>query len=172
MLKNEICEVCGQPAAKHSQAWEHIRMILYRPKKVSTTRNDFGHFYGILQKTASSYSRSIPKIEEKIERIREQLDSIKEKLEELESKRDEIFTELNNADGNEDNSAFKDKAIIEDYDMVNKTISQKEHEISDKQRMVTTWENSLETINQKLDSYKKDTSLKKIRRLCCFDEKY
>lgn len=44
MLKNEVCEVCGQPAAKHSKAWEHIKLILDRPKKVSTNRNDFGHF--------------------------------------------------------------------------------------------------------------------------------
>lgn len=47
MLKNEVCEVCGQPAAKHSKAWEHIKLILDRPKKVSTNRNDFGHLWNI-----------------------------------------------------------------------------------------------------------------------------
>lgn len=161
MLKNEVCEVCGQPALKHSKAWEHIKLILDRPKKMSTTRNDFGHFYGMLQKSASSYSRNIPKIEEKIENVREELDLIKEHLDELESKRDEIFTELNNAGGNADNSDFNDKAIIADYDVVNKTISQKEHEISEKQRMIAIWENSLNAINQKLASYKKDNSIQK-----------
>lgn len=57
MLKNEVCEVCGQPAVKHSPAWEHIKLILDRPKKVSTNRNDFGHFYGTLQKSARSEER-------------------------------------------------------------------------------------------------------------------
>lgn len=161
MLKNERCEVCGQPAAKHSAAWEHIKLILDRPKKISTTRNDFGQFYGSLQKSASSYSRSIPKLEDKIEEVREQLDAIKETLAELETKRDEIFTELNNAGGNADNSAFSDKVIIHDYDMVNNIISKKEREIVDKQRMVATWENSLDVVNRTLASYKKDTSIQK-----------
>lgn len=161
MLKNEVCEVCGQPAAKHSQAWEHIKLILDRPKKVSTNRNDFGHFYGTLQKSASSYSRSMPQIEAKIEAIKDKLDEEKECLEELEEKREEIFTELNNAGGNVDNSAFNDKAIIKDYDVVNTTIANKEREISEKQRMVATWKNSLDVINQKLSSYKKDISVQK-----------
>lgn len=161
MLKNEICEVCGQPAAKHSKAWEHIKLILDRPKKISTTRNDFGHFYGTLQKSASSYSRSIPKIEDKIESLNDKLDSIKEHLEDLEIKRDEIFTELNNAGGNADNSEFNDKAIISDYDSVNSTISIKEREITSKQSMIATWENSLDQINRRLDTYKKNNAIKK-----------
>ena len=41
MLKTEVCEVCGQRAHKGSGAWNHIKMILDRPKKISTTRNDF-----------------------------------------------------------------------------------------------------------------------------------
>ena len=91
MLKNEVCEVCGQPTAKHSEAWEHIKMILDRPKKISTTRNNFGQFYGFLQKSASSYSRSISKIDDKIESARTQLEEIKDHLEELEAKHDEIL---------------------------------------------------------------------------------
>ena len=161
MLKNEVCEVCGQPAAKHSKAWEHIKLILDRPKKVSTNRNDFGHFYGTLQKSASSYSRNIPLIESRIEALKDKLDEEKEHLEKLEEKREEIFTELNNAGGNADNSSFNDKAIIKDYDIVNTTIATKEREISEKQRMVATWNNSLDVINQKLSSYKKDMSVQK-----------
>ncbi len=161
MLKNEICEVCGQPAIKHSPAWEHIKLILDRPKKVSTNRNDFGDLYGTLQKSASSYSRCIPQIEDKIERMKETLDDEKETLEKLEEKREEIFTELNNAGGNADNSAFNDKAIIKDYDVVNTTIASKESEIKDKQRIVKTLKNGLDAINQKLSSYKKDLSVQK-----------
>ncbi|MFA6811864.1 MAG: hypothetical protein WCR45_02060 [Bacteroidaceae bacterium] len=161
MLKNEVCEVCGQPAEMHSEAWNHIKMILDRPKKISTTRNDFGHFYGALQKTASSYSRNIPKIEGKIESVKEQLDRAKENLNELEARHDDILTQLNNAGGNADNSEFNDKAIISDYDTVNTTISTKEREISSKQSMIVTWTDSLSAIMRRLASYKKNTAIQK-----------
>ena len=161
MLKNEICEVCGQPATKHSQAWEHIKLILDRPKKVSTNRNNFGNFYGTLQKSVSSYSRSIPQIESRIEALTDKLEEDKEHLEELEGKREEIFTELNNAGGNADNSAFKDNAIVKDYEVAHTTIATKEREINEKQRMVNMWKSSLDAINQKLSSYKKDMSIQK-----------
>ena len=93
--------------------------------------------------------------------MNENLDHIKEDLEELESKRDEIFTELNNAGGNADNSEFNDKAIISDYETVNTTISDKEREITDKQSMIAILNNSLEQINKRLATYKKDTAIKK-----------
>ena len=146
MLKNEVCEVCGQPAAMHSEAWEHIKMILDRPKKISTTRNDFGQFYGFLQKSASSYSRSIPKIDDRIESTRNHLDEIKEHLEELQAKHDEILIELNNAGGNEDNSEQKDKVVLSDYGAVNATISSKESAITRKEKDILIWKNSLEQI--------------------------
>lgn len=161
MLKNEICEVCGQPATKHSEAWEHIKMILDRPKKISTTRNDFGQFYGFLQKSASSYSRAIPKIGDSIENTRNQLDIIKEHLEELEAEHDEILIELNNAGGNEDNSEQKDKVVLSDYGVVNATISSKESAITRKEKDIAIWENSLKQIKKRLDSYKKNTATQK-----------
>lgn len=161
MLKNEVCEVCGQPAARHSEAWEHIKMILDRPKKISTTRNDFGQFYGFLQKSASSYSRAIPKTYDRIESTRNQLDEIKEHLEELEAKREEILVELNNAGGNEDNSETNDKIITSDYGVVIDTISSKERAISNKEKDIIIWEKSLEQINKRLNSYKKNTATQK-----------
>lgn len=161
MLKNEVCEVCGQPALKHSEAWEHIRLILDRPKKISTTRNDFGHFYGTLQKSASSYSINIPKIEDKIESVRIQLDDLKDDLSSLESKHNDIFTQLNNAGGNADNSEFNDKAIITDYAIVNSTILKKEQEIKTKQDALTQLENSSEQIKKQLNLYSKNTAIKK-----------
>lgn len=161
MLKNEVCEVCGQPAAKHSEAWEHIKMILDRPKKISTTRNDFGQFYGFLQKSSSSYSRAIPKTDDRIELTRNQLDEIKEHLEELEAKHEEILVELNNAGGNEDNSETNDKIITSDYGVVIETISSKERAISNKEKDIILWEKSLEQINKRLNSYKKNTATQK-----------
>ena len=100
-------------------------------------------------------------MQDKIESLNEELDSIKDNLEDLLSKQNDIYTELNNAGGNADNSEFKDKAIISDYQTVNGTISAKEQEITEKQGMIAIWENSLEQINNRLNTYKKDTAIKK-----------
>ena len=161
MLKTEVCEVCGQIAHKGSDAWNHIKMILDRPKKISTTRNDFGHFYGMLQKSASSYLMSIPRLTSKIEDVKIRLEKMKENLEELEEKKNDIFTELNNAGGHADNSEYNDRNVVADYRQVNSVISIKEREIIDKNKMVATMENSLAAINQKLSSYKKSMDIER-----------
>lgn len=161
MLKTEVCEVCGQRAHKGSDAWNHIKMILDRPKKISTTRNDFGHFYGMLQKSASSYLMSIPRLTSKIEDVKIRLEKMKENLEELEEKKNDIFTELNNAGGHADNSEYNDRNVVADYRQVNSVISIKEREIIDKNKMVATMVNSLAAINQKLSSYKKSMDIER-----------
>ena len=161
MLKTEVCEVCGQRAHKGSGAWNHIKMILDRPKKVCTTRNDFGHFYGTLQKSASSYLMSIPRLGSKIEDVKVRLDKMKDDLDELEEKKNDIFTELNNAGGNADNSEYNDRNIVADYHRVNSVITEKENEINGKNKMVEKMEDALAAINQKLSSYKKAADVEK-----------
>lgn len=161
MLKTEVCEVCGQKAHKGSGAWNHIKMILDRPKKISTTRNDFKDFYGMLQKSASSYLMSIPRLGSKIEDVKVRLDKMKDDLDELEEKKNDIFTELNNAGGNADNSEYNDRNIVADYHRVNSVITEKENEINGKNKMVEKMEDALAAINQKLSSYKKAADVEK-----------
>ena len=161
MLKTEVCEVCGQRAHKGSGAWNHIKMILDRPKKISTTRNDFKDFYGMLQKSASSYLMSIPRLGSKIEDVKVRLDKMKDDLDELEEKKNDIFTELNNAGGNADNSEYNDRNIVADYHRVNSVITEKENEINGKNKMVEKMEDALAAINQKLSSYKKAADVEK-----------
>ena len=161
MLKTEVCEVCGQRAHKGSGAWNHIKMILDRPKKISTTRNDFKDFYGMLQKSASSYLMSIPRLGSKIEDVKVRLDKMKDNLDELEEKKNDIFTELNNAGGNADNSEYNDRNIVADYRRVNSVITEKENEINGKNKMVAKMEDALAAINQKLSSYKKAADVEK-----------
>ena len=161
MLKTEVCEVCGQRAHKGSGAWNHIKMILDRPKKISTTRNDFKDFYGMLQKSASSYLMSIPRLGSKIEDVKVRLDKMKDDLDELEEKKNDIFTELNNAGGNADNSEYNDRNIVADYRRVNSDITEKENEINGKNKMVEKMEDALAAINQKLSSYKKAADVEK-----------
>lgn len=161
MLANQKCEVCGQPALKHTDAWKHIQMILERPKKVSTTRNDFGQFYGALDKSASSYSMTIPRIEDKISAVKDSLDDIKDELNELLASKDEIFTELNNAGGNVDNSEFDDKALVQDFDDAVTTIKDKEHEIGVLQSQIATLDSSIERLNDQLKKYGKNAETEK-----------
>ena len=161
MLKTEVCEVCGQRAHKGSGAWNHIKMILDRPKKISTTRNDFKDFYGMLQKSASSYLMSIPRLGSKIEDVKVRLDKMKDDLDELEEKKNDIFTELNNAGGHADNSEYNDRNIVADYHRVNSVITEKENEINGKNKMVEKMEDALAAINQKLSSYKKAADVEK-----------
>lgn len=161
MLKTEVCEVCGQRAHKGSGAWNHIKMILDRPKKISTTRNDFKDFYGMLQKSASSYLMSIPRLGSKIEDVKVRLDKMKDDLDELEEKKNDIFTELNNAGGNADNSEYNDRNIVADYHRVNSVITEKENEINGKNKMIEKMEDALAAINQKLSSYKKAADVEK-----------
>lgn len=161
MLKTEVCEVCGQRAHKGSGAWNHIKMILDRPKKISTTRNDFKDFYGMLQKSASSYLMSIPRLGSKIEDVKVRLDKMKDDLDELEEKKNDIFTEQNNAGGNADNSEYNDRNIVADYHRVNSVITEKENEINGKNKMVEKMEDALAAINQKLSSYKKAADVEK-----------
>ena len=161
MLKTEVCEVCGQRAHKGSDAWNHIKKILDRPKKISTSRNDFKDFYGMLQKSASSYLMSIPRLGSKIEDVKVRLDKMKDNLDELEEKKNDIFTELNNAGGNADNSEYNDRNIVADYRRVNSVITEKENEINGKNKMVAKMEDALAAINQKLSSYKKAADVEK-----------
>lgn len=161
MLENQICEVCGRPALKHSKEWEHIKLILDRPKKISTTRNDFGQFYGSLDRSASSYSMTIPRIEDKINKIKDSLDDIKDELNELLTSKEEIYTELNNAGGNVDNSEFDDNALVRDFDNAVTTIKDKEQEINNLQSQITTLDTSIERLNTQLKKYGKNAETEK-----------
>jgi DNA sulfur modification protein DndD len=161
MLKNEVCEVCGQPAHKGSDAWNHIKLILDRPEKESTTRNDFGQFYGLLERTASSYSRTIPRILSKIDEKKDKLDELRDELNKLEEDREEIFTELNNAGGNASNSQFNDEALLRDYNLAITTISKKEKEIETIQKSIATIDSAIEGLNLQLSRYSKDVESEK-----------
>lgn len=161
MLKTEVCEVCGQPAHKGSDAWNHIKLILERPKKVSTARNDFGQFYGVLERTASSYSRTIPRISEKINELKDHLDDLRDELGQLLESKEEIFTELNNAGGNASNSEFSDRAILQDFNLAIETINKKEKEIETLQTSISQLNSSIGKLNSQLAKYVKNAETEK-----------
>lgn len=156
MLDNEICEVCGQPATKHSEAWEHIKMILDRPKKISTNRNDFGHFYGSLEKSASAYSMSIPRIDSKIKQVYDELDDTNDELKNLKESKEEILTELSNAGGDSDNSHKEDDLLIGSYDKIVTTINQREGEIDKLNNQISLIKSVIQKLDEQLKKYVKN----------------
>lgn len=178
MLKKEVCEVCGQPAHKGSEAWNHIKLILDRPKKISSSRNDFGQFYGDLEKSASAYRLSIPKIEQRIIDKSNEIDDLKDELQELLETKDGVLTELNNAGGNADNSEFNDQKLLKDYDLATSTITKKENEIIELQSQIDTFASSITKLDEQLKKYKKNEAVEKYELFaellkgisCVFDE--
>ena len=161
MLKTCKCEVCGQEAPKGSPAWKHIKMILDRPQKIKTTRNDFGQFYGSLQKSASSYSMSIPKIHSKFRMLNDDISRLSEQLDELHEDRSNVLTSLNNAGGSSSDSKFNDQNIVEEYSYVTSTITTKEHEIDQNKRALNLLEVTLNTIINKINTYSKNSETEK-----------
>lgn len=104
---------------------------------------------------------SIPRLGSKIEDVKVRLDKMKDNLDELEEKKNDIFTELNNAGGNADNSEYNDRNIVADYRLVNSVITEKENEINGKNKMIAKMEDALAAINQRLSSYKKAADVEK-----------
>ena len=161
MLENEVCEVCGQPALKHSEAWEHINRILNRPKKKNVNRNDFSQFYGELEKYVSQYSLKIPNIEDKIKDVKCYLDRLADELDELHIQKEECLVKYNNAGGNSDNSEFEDNNIIGDYQLAIQTINENEHDISGYNRQIDLLNTQINALDIRLKAYKKNEETQK-----------
>ena len=161
MLEKERCEICGQSACKGSDAWEHIKMILNRPKKVNSTRNDFRQFYGELDKSASKYFLAISKIEDKIEKTKEKLDGVKDVLKDLKEKKDEISTDLNNAGGNADNSEYNDKRLVCDYNKISNDIRDYKDDIERLKKQISIFDKSISSLNDKIKKYGKNPETEK-----------
>ena len=161
MLENEVCEVCGQSALKHSEAWEHINRILNRPKKKNVNRNDFSQFYGELEKYVSQYSLKIPNIADKIDDVKCNLDRLGDELEDLHKSKEDCLVKYNNAGGNSDNSEFEDSNIISDYESAIKTINKKGGEISNYDKQIELLNTQIETLKNRLKVYKKSGEIQK-----------
>lgn len=72
MLQEQICMVCGRPAIKGSEEWNHIQLVLdhHSPKKDIPTKQSFVQLLDTLMRSASSYSNQISVIEEDFTKAR------------------------------------------------------------------------------------------------------
>lgn len=161
MLESEKCEVCGQPAIMHSEAWNHIKMILERPKKENARGNNLRAFYDALESNSSAYVVNIPKIQTRINNLLDELDKLDKDLEDLSISKDDIFVELNNAGGDTNNSVFEDKALIADYNDAINTINKKDREIIQIKSQIETFKASIDKLNVQLRKYGKDAKIGK-----------
>ena len=118
-----------------------------------------------------------------IEAAKEDLDSVKSKKDELGSYVEMLNSRMKDGDNSNteglghhrdvcvkipenkasyiDNLDLNEKEISCAYDFVNNIITDKEKEITEKQKMIVTWQNSLDLINKKLTAYKKSTGIQK-----------
>lgn len=178
MLTSEVCEVCGQPAHRGSEAWKHIKMILDRPKKKVTTRNHLSYLWDILQKNTAGYSQTIPNIEEQIQDKIQQIEDLESELEALTQKRGDFFVQLSQAGGNSTASENDDVDIMSRYNYASNIISEltkrKEDNISALRKaeiFVKTYEDKRELTGQNeevIKAKKYSETLKAIQEV--FDE--
>lgn len=164
MLRTERCEVCGRPAPKNSDFWEHIKMVMERPvNKEKSTKNDFGSFYSNIQTTIGAFSLSIPKIADTIQHYRDKIDSLEEQITQKEEEKEIAKFEFLNAGGSESYSAINDKQNISDYTFAEKTIEKKEEDIKKADNSVKHWQARLRQIEDEIKSVSTNSEIENYR---------
>jgi DNA sulfur modification protein DndD len=174
MLRTEICEVCGRPAPKSSEHWEHIKMIMERPiNKENTNKNDFSSFYSGVQTTVGSFSLSIPKIADSIQEYREEIDNLEELINQKEEEKETAKLEFLNAGGSENNADITDRQNISDYTFAEKTITKKEEDIKKAENSIKQWQTRLKQIEEEIKTINTDSEITSYRdfkdMMCCVE---
>lgn len=174
MLRTEICEVCGRPALKNSEHWEHIKMIMDRPiNKKNTNENDFSSFYSGVQTTVGSFSLSIPKIADSIQEYREEIDNLEELINQKEEEKETAKLEFLNAGGSENNADTTDRKNISDYTLAEKTITKKQEDIKKAEHSIKQWQIRLKQIEEEIKTINTDSEITSYRNfkdmMCCVE---
>ncbi|HEY5590774.1 MAG TPA: hypothetical protein VIK55_07115 [Paludibacter sp.] len=164
MLRTEKCEVCGRPASKDSDFWQHIKMVMERPEnKEKLNKNDFGSFYSGIQTTVGSFSLSIPKIAGIIQQYREEIDNIEELINQKEEEKETAKLEFLNVGGSENNSNVTDKQNISDYTLAEKTIDKKDEDIRKAVKFIKDWNVRLKQIEDEIKGISSNSEIESYR---------
>lgn len=162
MLKNEICEVCGRPAAKGSQEWLNIKKLIDRPKEVTLrTKNEFNKFFSDIQISVGGFASS-ENIIMSIVNYRQELDALSARIEAKENELDEIRTKFYNVGGTA-NSENKDKANLNEYNLANKNIGKFTEEIVRLRESIRRWETRVTQIDELLQQRTTGDSVQKYK---------
>lgn len=163
MIDNCICEICGRPAPKDSESWNHMNKIYKRPDN-NSNKNNFSSFYGEIQNRVGSFSLSIPKISENIQDYRDEIDRLDELISQKEEERESAKSEFLNAGGSELILDNNDKQSISDYSLAEKTKDEKEKDIQKAEKTIRDLnirlkqiENEINEIgsNEEIENYRK-----------------
>ncbi|MCL2651000.1 MAG: hypothetical protein FWD60_08265 [Candidatus Azobacteroides sp.] len=174
MLETEKCEVCGRPATKNSEFWEHIKMVMERPRNSENTNtNDFATFYGNIQKTVGSFLLNIPEIPQEIEKYRDKINDIDIKISDKQEEYNTAKQEFMSAGGNENESGNMDKQNIDDHSLAERTIEDKKRLIERANDQIKQWNTRLQQIEKELDSINQSTEITQYRNfkdmMCCVE---
>lgn len=164
MLDKEICEVCGRPAPKGSEEWEHIKLIMERPREMENhNTNDFSQFYGDIQKIGSSFWNIIPDIPQKIEKYRDNLSKIESEIEEIEERYNAARQEFMSAGGSENETGSTDRDIINDHLLAERTINDKKEKIRLAEEQIRGWNTRLDQIEKERSSLNQTEEITRYR---------
>ena len=174
MLETEKCEVCGRPAPKDSEFWEHIKMVMERPNNAENTNaNDFTTFYGNIQKTVGSFLLNIPEIPHEIEKFRDKLNDIDTKISEKQEEYSTAKQEFMSAGGNENERGNTDKQNIDDHSLAERTIEENKRLIERANDQIKHWNTRLQQIEKELDTINQSTEITQYRNfkdiMCCVE---
>lgn len=177
MLETEKCEVCGRPAPKGSEFWEHIKMVMERPRNVENTNsNNFTTFYGDIQKTVGSFLLNIPEIPQEIEKYRNKINDIDNKIREKQEDYNIAKQEFMSAGGNENESGNTDKKNIDDHSLAERTIEDKKRLIEMANDQIRQWNIRLQQIEKELDSINQSSEITQYRNfkdmMCCIESMF
>ena len=161
MLDDQICEVCGRNAKKHTDEWEHIKMIMNRPKKENNiTRNNFTDFFSPIQNNISSFYNSILEIENEVAAYRDDINLLQNEIEQKEGEYEDAKMKFINAGGKQD---LSDKRIISDYSLAEKNENDAERLIKDTKKLIDQWKLRLAKIDELLSDSSENNKVKDYR---------
>ena len=145
MLRREFCEVCGREAHKGTPEYQHIEMVLNRPRKsVLQSEGSLGQFYGDLQMQVGNFRQTIPFINDEYEKFMADIDAIGESIINQEVLVQQKLDELALVD-KEDATDDSDKQVLSTYTLAKSTITKKTDEIEIYSSRIDKWTKSLES---------------------------
>lgn len=164
MLEEEICEVCGRPAKKHSEEWKHIEMVMNRPKDEEYTNvNNFSSFYDTIQKTVGSFYLTIPHISELIQKYRDNIEKIDANIKSKQEEYENAKLEFINAGGDGENSDVTDRKNIADHSLAERTEEKMKGLIEQAEKSMDRWNIRLKQIEIELKGINEDGKIKEYR---------
>ncbi len=177
MLDKKQCEVCGRPAPEGSEEWNHIKMIMERPRNTENNNaNNFSLFYGNIQKTGSSFWNIIPEIPQEVEKYRDNLNDIESKIEEKQERYNTAKQEFMSAGGSENESGNTDKKNIDDHSLAERTIEDKKRLIEKAKDQIKQWDTRLGQIEKERSSFNQSSEITQYRdfrdMICCVEKMF